>query len=132
MAVVSASYVETFVDSLGLNPDQREMARVLLKTEECCKSFYIGFLNRNRYVTDDFLDYREEKLQTLKFTLDEFLDMCYNINMLEAMETCFLQPVSLLDLSLIDKAIAENRTTLEVIYSDFQKNPNKNILKNIL
>jgi hypothetical protein len=132
MAVVSASYVETFVDSLGLNPDQLEMARVLLKTEGCCKEFYIGFLNRNRYVTDDFLDYREEKLETLKFTLDEFLDMCYNINMLEAMENCFLQPISLLDLSLIDKAIEEGRTSLEVIYSEFQKNPNKNILKNVL
>jgi hypothetical protein len=132
MAITSVSYIQSFVDSLELNLECQDLARVLFKSEDCCKTFYIGFLNRNRYVIDDLLDYRENKIENINITLDQFLDMCYNVNMLEAIETCFLQPITLLDVALIDKALSNGRTSLEVIYSEFQRNPNKNILKNVL
>jgi hypothetical protein len=124
--------VESFISSLKLNEENARVAGVLFETVDCCKAFYIGFLGRNRYVIDDLLDYREEKLKNSQFTIDTFIESCHNSNMRETFEKCFLQPFDLIEIAFIDNAIAEGKTSLEAIYSEFEKNPNKNIFQNVL
>jgi hypothetical protein len=124
--------VESFITSLELNGENNRVASVLFETVDCCKDFYIGFLGRNRYVIDDLLDYREEKLKNSQITIDTFIEGCYNSNMRKTFEECFLQPFDLMEIAIIDNAIAKGRTSLEVIYSEFEKNPNQNIFQNVL
>jgi hypothetical protein len=131
--VTKGNVVASFIDSLELNDECKRLAEVLFDSEECCKEYYIGFRNRNRYAIDDLLDYREEKLKSCQKGIDELREMCYNtIMMQEALQNTFLQTITLGETRMVEKAIADGRTSLEVIYSEFQKNPNKNILKNVL
>jgi hypothetical protein len=132
MELLTSTYVDNFINGLNLNEECGRLARVLLQTEDCCKTFYIGFLNRNRYVIDDLYDYREEKLINSQITIDTFIEKCYNSNMRETFENVFLQPFDLMEIAFIDNAIAEGRTSLEIIYSEFERNPNKNIFQIVL
>ncbi|AYP68368.1 hypothetical protein PQE75_gp111 [Bacillus phage vB_BcoS-136] len=121
-------YVRSFINSLNLP----EIANILFFKEECCNDFYIGYFGKNTYVIDDLLDYRESKLETMKISLDEFVELCYNKGERYAFERTFLQVFSESDIELIEKAIAKGKVTLRFLFEDFQKNVNKNILKNVL
>lgn len=125
--------IGNFVDSIGVSSDkERELAQVLFKTVECCNDFYIGFLGRNRHMIDDMLDYREHKLSIADVTVDKFIKLCDNKVNREIFELTFLQKFDSDSVSLIDKAISKGKTSLIDIFNNFQKNPNKNILKYVL
>lgn len=126
-------YINNFVNSIGVSSSkERELAQVLFKTVECCENFYIGFLHRNCYIIDDLLDYREYKLSIVNISVDKFIMLCDNKVNRETFESIFLQKLSSDDVSLIEGAISQGRTSLEIIFNNFQKNPNKNILKYVL
>lgn len=126
------SYVSNFIQSLKLQKMNKALAEVLLKSKEDCDNFYIGFLGRNPYTVDDFLDYREHKLSISDMTLDKFIDMCDTKASREVFESTFLQHINLSSIELIDRAISEGRASLEGIYNNFIANPNENILKYVL
>jgi hypothetical protein len=126
------SYTVNFIDSLNLSCECKALADVLFKTEEECKAFYIGFLGRNRYVIDDLLDYRENRLAMSDMSLDKFLALCDNRVKQDIFEQVFLQPISMGDAIIIDKAIEQGVTSLSAIYNRFENNVNENILKNVL
>ncbi len=129
MIATEKSKIGNFIESLNL---PESIARVLLETEEDCKSFYADFFNRNRYIVDDLLDYREHKISKSKMTVDLFVKECYNIGMKQSFESTFYQSFTDRDISLVQEAILDNRTSLIQLFQDFKKNPNKNILKNVL
>jgi hypothetical protein len=128
----TTTYALNFIESLDLSCECRELANILLKNEEDCKSFYIEFLGRNRYVIDDLLDYREDRLEMSDITIDKFLDLCDNIVKQDIFENVFLQSISVDDIGIIEQAIKEGKTSLSAIYNRFQNNINENILKNVL
>lgn len=81
---------------------------------------------------DDMLDYREHKLSIADVTVDKFIKLCDNKVNREIFELTFLQKFDSDSVSLIDKAISKGKTSLIDIFNNFQKNPNKNILKYVL
>lgn len=123
-----AVYVQEFIQSLQL---PQAVAEGCLFSERCCKSFYVGFYGNNRYIVDDLLDYREDKIKNSQITLDLFLEMCYTVNMLEVFTKTFYQSFTIADMDIIGQAISSGRASLETIYTDFENNPNKNILRNL-
>jgi hypothetical protein len=126
-------YIINFVDSIGVSSDkERELAEVLFKSIKCCEKFYIGFLSRNSHMIDDLLDYREYKLSIANITVDKFITLCDNKVNREIFETTFLQKIDSNDVVLIEKAILQGKASLHTIFNNFQKNPNKNILKYVL
>lgn len=132
MKGVSDDYVQLFINSLNFNLEGKKLARLLFKTEFCCKNFYIGFYGRNRYLIDDLLDYRESRIENLKITLDKFIYMCYNGNIRKAFEENFLQSINDEDVQMIEKAVEKGSTSFDAIYKEFYKNSNKSILKIML
>jgi hypothetical protein len=129
VAINTMDYVSNFIQSHSL---PQVVAEGVLRTEEDCKDFYIGFYGRNRYVVDDLLDYREHRIETSEIILDTFLEMCYTIGMRETFEQVFFQSFSKMEIAKVAEAIVKGKVTLESLFTDFQKNPNKNILKNVI
>jgi hypothetical protein len=129
LAVTTSGRVENFIESLNLPLKE---AMVLLECEEDCQKFFTDFYNRNKHVIDDLLDYREYKVEKSQKTLDLFLKECYTSNMRQVFQKTFYQSFSDSDMDLIGQAILDGRTSLEELYSGFKKNPDKNILKNVL
>lgn len=129
MATNTLNKVGNFIESLEL---PKSIAEPLLKTVEDCQQFYSDFYNRNRHVADDLLDYREYKITKSEITLDIFLNQCYTLGMQQAFELTFLQSFSLKDIKIVNDAIADRKVTLASLYGNFKKNPNKNVLKNVL
>lgn len=127
--IQSKEKVESFIESLNL---PKAIAEGVFESVEDCQMFYIDFYNRNRYVADDLLDYREYKIEKASITLDLFLDKCYNEGIEKAFKSTFLQSFTLSNIQLVEKAIEDGRTSLEQLFSDFKKNPNKNVLKDVL
>lgn len=125
---VASSKIENFIESLNL-PNE---AVVLFETVECCQAFFESFYMRNRYLVDDVLDFREYKIQMSKKTLDLFIEECYNKGMKQAFEKTFYQPFTTDSINIVEKAIADGKISLEQLFKDFRKNPNKNILKNVI
>lgn len=129
MTLKTSGNVNQFIQSLNLPFD---VAGVLITCEEDCHQFFEGFYMRNKYVIDDLLDYREYKIEKSKKTLDSFVSECYTYTMRQAFQTTFYQTFSEKDMKLVKNAILNGKITLEILFTDFQRNPNKNILKNIL
>lgn len=127
--IEQVSKVESFIESLTL---PKSVASGALRTVEDCHEFYIGFYGRNKYAIDDLLDYREYKIEQSDITLEKFLKMCENGDMIKAFTVTFFQEFSIHDMTFINKAINEGKTSLEKLYKDFKSNPNKNIMKNAL
>src|SRR5690606_4218091 len=97
-----------------------------------CDSFYIGYYGRNNYIIDDLLDYREYRVSIADMSFDKFIDMCDNKGIKEAFESTFLYHLSNESASFIEAIIKTGKTSLEEIYSLFVRNPNENVLKNVL
>lgn len=125
----STEKVDNFIESLNL---PRAVAEGVFESVEDCQMFYIDFYNRNRYVADDLLDYREYKIEKANISLDLFLDKCYNEGIEQAFKSTFLQSFTLSSIKLVEKAIEDGKTSLEQLFKDFKKNPNENVLKNVL
>lgn len=126
-------YIEDFINSINFESSKsRDLAQILLKSENDCNNFYIGFLGRNKHKIDDLLDYREAKLSDLNITFDLFFEMCYNEGIGKSFEKTFLQSFSSSDIEILSKSIAEKKVSLESLYTEFQKNTNINILKYVL
>lgn len=129
MTITTFDSVSHFIHSYSL---PKGVAEGVLRTMEDCEDFYIGFYGKNHYVADDLLDYRENKLEKANITLDIYLEMCYTKGMKETFENVFLQSFTDLEIRRVAIAIAKKKTSLEQLFAGFQKNPNKNILKNIV
>lgn len=126
---VASSKIENFIESLNL---PRDMANVLFETVECCQLFFEDFYMRNKYVVDDLLDFREHKIKTSNKTLDLFLKECYTKGMREAFQSTFYQSFTYDCVERVDRAINDGKTSLEQLFADFKKYPNKNVLKNVI
>lgn len=120
--------VQKFIDKLGLPT----LANILLKTFDECQTFYRDYYKKNANVIDDLLDYREYKLSISDMTFDKYLEMCRNLGVKVAFENTFLQPISMQEAALIEKAIFSGKVTLEHIYNSFRQNINVNVLKYVL
>jgi hypothetical protein len=129
---VMLDYVSNFIASLKLNDDCESLAKILFKTEEECRSFYLGFLGRNSYTMDDLLDYRENRLALSESSIDLFLQKCKDGLNQSVLESTFLQSFSDDDLDLLSDAINNDKILLADIYYQFQSNVNKNIMKYVL
>lgn len=128
MSTNTLNKIENFIEALSL---PESIAKGVLRTEEDCKAFYIDFYGRNRYVADDLLDYREKKIRDSDITLINFIKKC-DTNLVEAFESTFYQSFTDRDMKLVTDAIANGKTTLQALFLDFKKNPNRNVLKNVL
>jgi hypothetical protein len=128
MVTLSYTEVDNFIESLDLP----EIANGLLRTSNDCEEFYIGFYGTNRYVMDDLLDFKEFVVEKRKISVDEFVEMCYTSSMKDVFESVFLQEFTLVDIILVNEAIADGRTTLEDLYNGFLKKPTKKIMINVL
>ena len=124
--------VEKFINSLGLGGDNKGLAQVLIKDERDVKDFYIGYLGNNAYIIDDLLDYRESKISILNMSFNKFSNMCDDLGIKDAFEQTFSFYFNSQSIKLVKMMIELERTSLEDIYYQFVKNPNENILKNIL
>lgn len=133
MANNKIDYINHFIESVGIKAEkEKSLARILLKSAEDCQDFYIGFFGRNKYVIDDMLDYREVRIKISGLTLDTFLWFCdYKVDK-ALFEKVFLQSFTDEDISIIKNAVETGKITLDEIYNNFKKNPNENILKNVL
>lgn len=131
MTTIAMEKVKNFIDSLEL---PKWIAESLFETVEEYQLFYIEYYGRNRYVIDDLLDYREYKIRNSQVTLELFLRECSfgGKRMSEIFKTTFFQTFSEEDMLLVERAVTDGHTTLETLFSDFKKNPNKNVLKNVL
>ncbi len=125
-------FVNKFVDSLELNDELKCFAKVLLRTQDDCKEFYIKYLGNNHYIIDDLLDYRKSKIDISDMSFDKFTEMCDNIGMKKAFEKAFLYYFSTQAIELIEYMILAGKTSLEEIYSLFVRNPDENVIKNVL
>lgn len=125
-------FVDKFVDSLGLKDELKCFAKVLLRTQDDCKEFYIKCLGNNYYIIDDLLDYRKSKIDMSDMSFDKFTEMCDNIGMKKAFEKMFLYHFSTQAIELVESMILVGKTSLEEIYSLFVRNPDENVIKNIL
>lgn len=130
--MMRTDYTSNFIQSLQFNDANRKLAFVLLKSEEDCREFYIDFFGRNVYAIDDLLDYREHKLSISDMSLDKFMHMCNNIGIKRAFEETFLYFFSPHSIKLVELRANEGRVSLEDIYNSFVRNPNENVLKNVL
>lgn len=117
-----------FIESLSLP----SIAKGILRTDDDCQSFYIGYYRKNKHVADDLFDYREMKIEEAKVDLSTFLQKCEENEIQEVFEDTFLQSFSLIDMDIINDAIEKGRASLESIFASFVENPNKNIMKNVL
>lgn len=120
--------IKEFVEAHNLPED----SRVLFQTFGDCHSFYITHLGRNKNVSDDLLDYREEKINQSNVSFDKFRKMCYTYGIRHAFETVFLQAFDVEQIEFLASKLYNEEISLETIYNGFQKNPNKNILKYVL
>jgi hypothetical protein len=120
--------VDAFIKTLAL---PEAVARGIIRTAQDAKDFYLEFYKRNTYLADDLLDFRESKIENSNITLDIFLKSCYN-DMKKAFEDTFLQQFTSSEIARVQEAINTEHVTLEQLFMDFKKNPNKNILKNII
>lgn len=127
--MVANSNVINFIESLNL---QRDVASLLLESMESCHLFLERYHMRNKNPVDDLLDFREYKINNSYISLDEFVKMCYTKGMKETFESTFYQSFTSLDIEVVGNAVSKGMVTLESLYTDFKKNPNKNILKNVL
>ncbi|UGO50690.1 DNA primase large subunit [Bacillus phage vB_BanS_Sophrita] len=125
--MVNTSITE-FIETHNLPED----SRVLFQTFGDCHSFYITHLGRNKNVSDDLLDYREEKIKKSNVSFDMFRKMCYTYGIRHAFEKTFLQAFDTEQIVLIGCKLHNQDVELETIYNGFQKNPNKNILRYVL
>ena len=125
-------FVDKFIDSLVLNDELKCFAKVLLRTQDDCKEFYIKYLGNNHYIIDDLLDYRKSKIDISDMSFDKFTEMCDNIGMKKAFEKAFLYYFSTQAIELIEYMILAGKTSLEEIYSLFVRNPDENVIKNVL
>jgi hypothetical protein len=120
--------ISLFIERLSLP----SFADVILNTEERCQHFYINYYGNNRSKADDLLDYREYLIEQNDFTLEDLEQSVYTIGIKEAFEKMFIQKFSVTEISLINKSVSDGVISLKDIFTDFKKNPNKNIMKNIL
>ncbi|AZU99013.1 hypothetical protein pW2_243 [Bacillus phage pW2] len=125
--MVNTSITE-FIETHNLPED----SRVLFQTFGDCHSFYINYFGRNACVTDDLLDFREEKIKESNVSFDMFRKLCYTYGIRHAFETTFLQAFDTEQIVHIGCKLHNQDVDLETIYNGFQKNPNKNILKYVL
>lgn len=121
--------LKDFIKSLSLPHD---VADVLLLTVADCERFYKEFYGRNRYIVDDLLDFREEKLRNSHITVTSFLRMCNNGDVQEAFESTFLQTFNQDDVSVLRKKVASGSISYRTIYDKFQLNTNLNIWRIVL
>lgn len=107
---------------------------VLFEDDSDYHLFLKDFYLKNKYLLDDLLDFREYKINKSKITFDSFKEMCYNsmVGVRKAFEKTFLQSFTDSEIEIISEAIVSGRVSLKQLFSDFQKNPEKNILKNVL
>lgn len=126
------SFVDKFVDSLGLKDELKGFAKVLLRTQDDCKEFYIKHLGNNHYIINDLLDYRKSKIDISDMSFDKFAEMCDNIGMKKAFENTFLYHFNTQAIKLVESMIFAGKTSLEEIYSLFVRNPDENVMKNVL
>jgi hypothetical protein len=121
--------LKDFIKSLSLPHD---VANVLLVTDVDCERFYKGFYGRNRYIVDDLLDFRDEKLSNSHITITSFLKMCNNGNVREAFESTFLQSFNQDDIRILREKVASGNISYRTIYDKFQLNTNLNIWRIVL
>ena len=121
--------IEKFITSLAL---PQHIASVLFETWEDCKLFFDKFYQTNRHIVDDLLDFREYKINSSTWTSQSFLNSCKLNGMKTTFEKVFLQSFTNQDIAQIEKAMFENKLTLESLFSQFKANSNTNILKYVL
>jgi hypothetical protein len=126
------SFVDKFIDSLELKGELKGFAKVLLRTQDDCIEFYIKHFGNNHYIINDLLDYRKSKIDMSNLSFDKFAEMCNNIGMKEAFENVFLYHFSTQAIKLVEFMILTDKTSLEEIYSSFVRNPDENVMKNVL
>jgi hypothetical protein len=129
MSASTFGRVDSFIESLKLPV---AIATVLFESDEDCHLFFSNYYMRNISVTEDLEDFRDYKIKKSKKTLDLFVKECYTINMRQAFESTFYRPFEDWKIDLVSEAILNGKTSLDKLFTDFQKNPDKNILKNVL
>ena len=121
--------VEVFIKSLGLS---QYITNVLFHTMEDCKLFFDKFYQNNRYEIDDLLDFREYKVESSTWTSPIFVKSCKSDGMRQTFEKAFFQSFTDQDIVRVEKAMLNEKITLESLFSQFKANPNTNIMKYIL
>lgn len=129
VAITKMNTVEDFIKSLSL---PHNVARGVLSTEEDCQCFKEKYYGKNRNVIDDLLDYREDKIEASDMTVDVFMENCYTKGLKVAFHETFLQLFMSSEITLVETAIMNGKTSLVQLFANFQKNPNKNIMRYVL
>ena len=121
--------MEKFITSLAL---PQYIASVLFETWEDCKLFFDKFYQTNKYKIDDLMDFREHKIALSNWTSQSFLESCESNGMKHTFEKVFYQSFTNQDIAQVEKAMSEEKLTLESLFSQFKASPNTNILKYVL
>lgn len=129
VAITKMNTVEDFIKSLSL---PHNVARGVLSTEEDCQCFKEKYYGKNRNVIDDLLDYREDKIGASDITVDAFMENCYTKGLKVAFQETFLQLFASSEIKLVETAMMNGKTSLVDLFTNFQKNPNKNIMRYVL
>lgn len=129
MYLETTGTVSDFIKAFNLPVD---IASVLFENYEDCNLFFTKFYIKNKFAIDDLLDFREYKIDNNYKTLPTFLNECSTKGLKQTFEKTFFQSFTLEDINIISQALLDDKTTLEQIYNNFQKNPDKNIMRYVL
>lgn len=125
--------VERFIISIKLPYD---LANTILKNEDDCHLFFADYYRNQKGcgLTDALLDFREDKIANSGVTLETFLARCHLGEGLTktVFEETFYETLSDDDVTRLIEAINVGRITLEKLFSNFQKSPNRKICSYVI
>jgi hypothetical protein len=125
--------VERFIISIKLPYD---LAKAILKDEQDCRLFYDDYYNKQKgcRLTDALLDFREDKIKNSGITLETFLSRCHlGEGLTKAVfEETFFETLSDDDVGKLTDAIYGFEITLEELFNNFQKSPNRKICSYVI
>lgn len=121
--------IDYYLSELGI---PLELGRILIKSKEDFEVFVNNFYQKNRFVTDDLLDFREFILNNRELSCHDFITLCDNTGIFNGFTEMFLQYFTHNDIVFIIKALKNRRTTMQEIYFNFTNNKNENVLRFIM
>ena len=117
--------VNMYVDANNLP----SFALDILRNTEDCREFHENFYDSETEGSDDLMKYKQYRIENHFMTQFEFIRLFHEKGTLESFENAFLQSFSHDDVEHINGYLNAGKITLEEVYSKFNKNPHRNILR---
>ena len=125
--------VHHLIEGLCFPSEVKDLACAIITTQGDFCLFISEYYNRNAYVIDDVLDFREALLKDRDMTENEFVDACYSSYSLHALQelftNTFLQSFSFNEIMIVMRKVMDGDITFFEIFTKFKQNTNQNIMR---